>query len=167
MPPFYKLTEALEQLYESITVGEDGSIDEETRATLEAMQQPWREKAINIARLAKNLSGELAAYEQHEATIKARRMRIEKQVDQLKSYLRENMERLGETSVEEGTIKVRLCRNAQPTVVLQELGLHNVPAAFVIHPDPVLDKRKCLEHHKRGEQITGVEFLVGHHVRIS
>jgi len=167
MPNFYDLTTDLAKLYESITVGEDGSIDEETRATLEAMQQPWREKVINIARLVKNLGGELAAYEQHEAAIKLRRSRIEKQVDQLKSYLRENMERLGETSVEEGTIKVRLCRNSQPTVVLQELGLHNVPSAFVIHPEPILDKRKCLEHHKRGEQITGVEFLVGHHVRIS
>lgn len=167
MPNFYDLTTDLANLYESITVGEDGSIDEETLATLNAMQQPWRDKAVAIGKLVKNLGGELMAYEQHEATIRARRMRIEKQVDQLKTYLRENMERLGETAVEEGTIKIRLCRNSQPTVVLQGLGLHNVPAAFVIHPEPVLDKRKCIEHHKRGEQITGVEFLIGKHVRIS
>ena len=167
MPNFYDLTTDLAQLYESITVGEDGSIDEETLATLNAMQEPWRDKAVAIARLAKNLGGELAAYEQHEAAIRSRRMRIEKQVDQLKTYLRDNMERLGETAVEEGTIKIRLCRNSQPTVVLQGLGLHNVPAAFVIHPEPVLDKRKCIEHHKLGREITGVEFIVGKHVRIS
>lgn len=167
MPNFYDLTTDLAKLYESITVGEDGSIDEETLATLEAMQEPWRDKAVAIGKLVQNLGGELTAYEEHELKIKSRRMRIERLIDQLKTYLRDNMDRLKETEVDGGTIKIRLCRNSQPTVVLQGLGLHNVPYAFVVHPEPVLDKKKCLEHHKRGEQVTGVEFIVGKHVRIS
>lgn len=164
MSALYEMTSDLQALYESITVGEDGAIDQETIETIERMQIPWREKVLAIARLVKNLDAEAKKFAEHILVVTARKRRIEEQIERLKAYLRDNMDALGETSIDGDLIKVRLVRNSQPSVCAQ--SLRDVPPLFFFQPEPQLDKKRCLEHHKRGELVPGVEFILGKHVRI-
>lgn len=165
MPRLFELTRQLEELYDKITVGEDGEISPDMMAELNAIQEPWSEKADNIAGLIRNLETEADAFKAEADRMAAKSRAMNKRVDNLKEYLKTNLETLQIDSVKGSRFKISLCRNSKPTVCVPMLS--HIPLKYVVHPDPVPNKTAILEAIMAGETVSGVEIVNGRHVRIS
>jgi hypothetical protein len=125
------------------------------RDTLEGLQYPVEQKAINVAGFFQSLEAECQAMKAAETRIAERRKRTEAHVDRLKAYLREQMERCGITEIKSPEFRLSLRKNP-PRV--EHDGHSPMPPFYLRIPEPpapVVDKRAILDDLKAGKEVPG------------
>lgn len=155
----YELTENYLQLLE---MAED--MDPELlRDTLESIQESIEDKAENTAKLIKSLEADVKAIKEEEKRLADRRKALEKKIENIKDYLREQLELAGIDKVKRPTITVSIQNNPPSVRVVNE---ELIPSHFMIPQPPKLDKKGILEKLKNGEKVPGVELAQGRSLRI-
>lgn len=155
----YELTDNYMQLVELAD-----QLDEETfRNTLESIQESIEDKVENTAKVIKSIEADVQAIKEEEKRLKERRQALEKKIDSIKDYLKEQLEKAGIDKVKRPTITVSIQKNPPSVKVIDE---KLIPSSFMIAKAPELDKKAVLEKLKDGEEVPGVELFQGRSLRI-
>lgn len=131
--------------------------------TLESIQESIEDKAENTAKLIKSLEADVKAIKEEEKRLADRRKALEKKIENIKDYLREQLELAGIDKVKRPTITVSIQNNPPSVRVVNE---ELIPSHFMIPQPPKLDKKGILEKLKNGEKVPGVELAQGRSLRI-
>ena len=134
--------------------------------TLESLQFPMEQKAQNVVMFARNLEASAAAIKEAEAGMRARREAIERRAEQLREYVKQNMERVGMSSIECPFFKISI-RNNPPAVEIAEGAA--IPEQYLVTPPappPRPDKKLLATALKAGEFIDGVRMTQGTRLEI-
>lgn len=133
------------------------------RDTLESIQESIEDKAENTAKLIKSLEADVKAIKEEEKRLADRRKALEKKIENIKDYLREQLELAGIDKVKRPTITVSIQNNPPSVRVIDE---KIIPSDFMIPVAPKIDKKAILEKLKKGEEVPGVELAQGRSLRI-
>lgn len=127
--------------------------------TLEGMRYPLEQKAQNVIMFARNLEASAAAIKEAEAAMKLRREAIERRAEQLREYVKANMERTEISKIECPYFSLAI-RTNPPAVEIADGA--KVPEQYMVQPPspPARPDKKLLSAAlKAGEQIDGVRLV--------
>jgi predicted nuclease with TOPRIM domain len=155
----YELTDNYMQLIELAD-----QLDEETfRNTLESIQDSIEDKVENTAKVIKSIEADVLAIKEEEKRLKERRQALEKKIDNIKDYLKEQLEKAGIDKVKRATFTVSIQNNPPKAEIVDEKSL---PLEFMIPQPAKVDKRAILEKLKSGEHVPGAALVQEKGVRI-
>lgn len=145
-------------------------LDPQTVAdTLESLSGDLEAKATNVGLYIRNIGALVAGMKDAEASMKARREKAEKHVENLSAYLKANMERTGVTKIEGPMLALQIKKNP-PAVVIDAPDL--VPAFFWKLPPPPpppvrgIDKAAIKAAIAEGEEVPGARLVQGTRLEI-
>ena len=154
----YELTSAYEQLLEQAE-----EMDPEVfQDTLESIEDAIEEKAQNIAKLIRNLEGDIEVLKQEEQRLKRRRTSLESKVKSIKDYLKNELEGAGIDKVKSAHFNISI-RNNPPKVLVEDEKL--IPSDYMI-PKYSPDKKVLKELLQSGKEIPGVRLIQERGVQI-
>lgn len=156
----YEITEELEKLeamYELTYDEETGELNElefnEIQAMEEEMKNLLSNKSDSIIKYIKNLESDMNVLKEEEKRLKDRREKLEKKKEWLKTYLMENMLKLGYTKVEStyGTLSTRKSKST----VINEAIIPKDKRYWSVETKDKFDKNKIRKLIESGEKIVG------------
>lgn len=164
MPHLYEIARnkvELERLMEYGDLDPQAIID-----TLEAVEGELNDKAINVAKVTRNIDAVAAAVRQAGKDMLERAARMEKRAESIRQYLLMNMEFAGITKIECPQFVIAVKRNP-PAVVIDDEKF--VPAEYLTQPEPPTprpDKVKIRDALKAGEDVPGCRLVQSDRVEI-
>jgi len=157
MTALYELTKELKECEQLLMAGE---LTEEMLAdTLNALSSEFKSKAVNVGLFIKSVEQMSEACKNEQARLKDRQQSFDKKVEQMKTYLLENLIAIGETKITDPLITIS---TRKPTKACQIDDENKVPEQYVKTKTVTsIDKRTLLADLKNGEEIEGVSLIDG------
>lgn len=146
----------------------DADLPEEVVAdTLEALEGELIHKGRAVAAFALNLSAEIDAIKVVEKRISDRRKALERRADNLREYLRSNMEKAGISEIKaiDGSFTAKLAKG-RPSVVIDDESLFPDDSEFVKWKREV-SKTAIADAIKNGQDVPGAHIEVRPSLRLS
>ena len=157
MTSLYEMTS---EYKEALQVMQEADISDEAIAdTLEGLTGSIKDKGRNVAAFLQNLESDALAMKDAENRIAARRKTIENKVNQMKEYLRSNMEKceITEISCPEFTVKL-----GKPSSICQIDDETKLTAEYVVTKTThSADKRLILKDLKADKDVPGASLAYG------
>jgi uncharacterized protein with von Willebrand factor type A (vWA) domain len=153
MPKLYELTERYNNL---LALLDDPTI--EPTAVIEAangIEEELIDKAQAIAKLLKNMDGDIAAFKSEEKRLKEARSAKENKYESLKSYLESNLKQAKLDKVA-GIVPLGF-RKCPPSVEIIDPKL--IPEEYVKPHDPEFDKKAILSDLTAGNPVAGAKLV--------
>lgn len=151
----YELTE----IYENIENLED---DVDVASALATVDGELEDKLESIAKMIKNLDATAKACEDEEKRLKARKMAIKNRIDDIKRYVKENLEAMGKDKVEAGIFKWSLQYGPGRVEITDETKIPD--EFFVTEVKPLKTEiKKAIEN---GEITEGAEIIREKSIRL-
>lgn len=144
----YELTE----IYENIENLDD---DVNVASALATVDGALEDKLESIAKVIKNLDATAKAYEDEEKRLKARKMATKNRIDDIKRYVKENLEAMGKDKVEAGIFKWSLQFGPGRVEITDET---KIPDAFFVTEIKPL-KTEIKRAIENGEITEGAEIV--------
>lgn len=139
-------------------------LDQETfQDTLESIQDSIEDKVENTAKVIKSIEADVLAIKEEEKRLKERRQALEKKIDNIKDYLKEQLEKAGIDKVKRPLITVSIQNNPPKVEIVDEKSL---PFEFMIPQPAKVDKKAILEKLKNGEHVPGATLVQERGIRI-
>ena len=155
----YSITEEYLQL---LNMEED--IDEQAfKDTLESITDELETKADNIAKIIKELEGDVDTLKKEEERLAKKRKSIENKKSKLKDYLEESMILTGKSKLKTKLFGFTIQKNPPSLDIKAE---ENIPKNYYIEQQPKLDKKELLKAIKEGLEVEGVELKQSESLRI-
>ena len=152
-----KLYEISERYRNLVELLEDESIDEEAVvAALEEVEGEFAEKALNIARILKNIEAQIMVLTSEMDRLAKLKKVFTNKHNRLKTYLEMQMLVSGIEKIADPVLPLAL--RIAPASVEVDPGA-KVPEQYLIPQEPKIDKRGLLEALKAGEKIPGVRLI--------
>ena len=153
MKPLYQLTNEYLEIY---NCSEESDLDFAFAEKIEAIDSDFETKALNIASLIKNLTLDIDTVDNVLLDLEAKKHRLKKKVDNLKEYLKFNMEKVDKKEIRNTIHDIRIALNpCSVKVVNQEL----IPDEYIRKQEILKpDLTKIKDDLKRGVVIEGVEL---------
>lgn len=151
----YEITEqynnALNELLYNEEIPEEAAID-----TIEMLEGELVAKGQNVAAFILNVSYDIEALKQHEASIAARRKSLESRQNWLRQYLLTNMLKSGITEIKatDNTFTVKLCAGKESVCIDDESKLDD--RFFKIKKE--VSKTLISESIKNGQEVLGAHL---------
>jgi len=147
MTKLYELTQNYQNL---VSLLEDETIDSSVVGdAIRQIEGDIIDKAQNIAKLLKNMEGDIKVFEAEEKRLRAKRTALEKKCKSLKVYLETELRKIGVKKID-GIVPLsfRLC---PPSVEIVDIT--QIPERFLIQTAPEVDKKAILEAWRNGETL--------------
>ncbi len=144
----------------------EGVLDEELEAILDSMNLAITKKVEGIVRWDINLAGDEKAIDDEIARLQAMKRPKTNLRGRLKAYIKECMVDSGIQKKDFGIFSVRIQKNPPSVEVIDEAL---IPERFIVTiPESYkVDKKAVLDALKKGEDISGVQFITNKtHLRI-
>lgn len=155
----YELSQQYAQLVELVE-----ELDEVTfRDTLESIQEEIDDKVENTAKLMRSFQVDVDALKLEEKRLADRRRAIEKRIESIKDYLKNQMEVAGIDKVKRPTLTVSIANNP-PSVEIEDESL--IPFDYMVPQPARIDKKALLTALKEGQDISGASIKQTRGVRI-
>lgn len=160
----YELTTEFNELFNALEQSEDGNVSPEIAERLSKLEGDIANKIDGCCRVMKTLDAEAKAFAaEADRLLKAKRQR-ERHADWLKTYVREQMEVLGEDKLKTELFSLSICNNSNPSVSIFDEDM--VPVAYNLPVERRIDKSAILADVEGGKDVPGVEVVCGKHLRI-
>jgi hypothetical protein len=161
-----KLYELTAQYQELLDLIESGEIEEDVgKDTLEAINDAIETKVVNIAKVIKHLEYDTMIVKVEKDRMAIKQKSIERNRDNLKNYLYEQLLLIKDNKVKTPTITVSLKKNP-PAVEVDDVNLIPNEYFIVIPEDKKLDKDSVKKAIKDGEEVPGARLVQGMSVNI-
>lgn len=148
----YELSTQYKQLVDMLEQAQDNiETLEAIHDTLDAITDNIEIKADNIAKVMQQLKAEKEMIDAESKRLADRAAKLQKQHDQLKAYLFENMSVIGADKIKTALFSFTI-RNNHPSVNVIDESL--IPQEF-IKITPSIDKKSILEQLKNGQEVAG------------
>jgi chromosome segregation ATPase len=145
----------------------DSDMDEQTvKDTLEGLSGELETKGVNVAYVIRNMESSAEQIKQAEKAMADRRKALESRAEQLKRYLKDNMERTGITKIECPHFSIAIKHNP-PAVVIDDAAA--IPSDYMVTPPappPAPDKKLIAQAIKDGFEVPGCKLVSGTRVDI-
>ena len=151
----YEITQA----YENLASLED---KEEVGKYLDLIEDEFNQKAENTVKVIKNIGADIKALRDEEKRLAQKRKSLQSNQDWLKSYLQNNMERLGDKKIKAGIFNINIQKNPQSIKILDEA---TIPDKYKIASYRI-DKKTLKDDIKNGVEIEGAELVQTEGIRI-
>lgn len=149
----YELSTQYTQLVDMLEQAQDNiETLEAIHDTLDAITDNIEIKADNIAKVMQQLKAEKEIIDTEAKRLADRGAKLQKQHDQLKAYLFENMSMIGADKIKTALFSFTI-RNNPPSVNIIDETL--IPQEF-IKLTTSIDKKSIMEQLKGGQEVTGV-----------
>jgi len=157
MTALYELTKELKECEQLLMAGE---LTEEMLAdTLNALSSEFKSKAVNVGLFIKSVEQMSEACKNEQARLKDRQQSFDKKVEQMKSYLLENLIAIGETKITDPLITISTRKPAKVVVIDSE---ENIPSFYLKSKTVTsVDKREIEKALKDGEEVSGAHLEDG------
>lgn len=131
--------------------------------TLTGIEDGFDIKAENIAAYIKNELAEVDAMKKEEAALAKRRRTKENQVERMKKYLLDSMNKIGRTKIDTPKAKISVKNNAESVKIDDEKGfitmcINNGRGDILRYKDPEINKTAVKKLLQSGEIIAGAEL---------
>jgi len=151
----YSLSEqynkAFYELIDNLEIDEQAFLD-----TMEAIEGEIKLKAQNVGAFFLNIEAEISAIKEAENKMQARRKWLQKKSEQLKFYLKSNMERCAILEIKSPEFSIKLANNPSSLIVDNEDVID--AEYFEIETVKTLNKNKVKQALKDGLTIEGVHL---------
>jgi len=155
-----KLYELSSQFNEFLQLAESEEFDTQVVAdTLESITAEIQEKGRNVAAYSQNIDADIQAMKEAEQRIVSRRKTLERKLEWMKDYLRNNMERCGISKIECPEFKVSLSKPSEICEVYDEDALP--PDYVVTKTTKAPDKKLIMKALKDGFEVEGAKIGKG------
>jgi len=138
----------------------DDSIDESALyIEMDKVKGEINVKMENYAIATQNMAALAKSMKDAEEKINARRKKLEDRIENIKSYIKHNMDRLQIHRISSPYLNIQI-KNNPPSVRINNED--QIPSEYMVQPEPQPmrpDKRKMLEDLKEGVVIEGVELV--------
>lgn len=124
------------------------------------------DKATNVAMFVRNLEASADSIKQAEKQMADRRKALEAKADRIRSYLLDNMLRVGISKIDTPYFSLSVRKNP-PSV--EVLNFDSIPDEYMDippPPSPVLNKVRLKEDLKNGVIVEGARLTAGHSLQI-
>lgn len=154
MTQLYKLTGQLKEL--EILVSKEEVPAEQVEDTLKVIEGDFEEKAINIIKVVKNQQPSIDAMDNEIARLNRMKKSIASKMENLKEYLRTNMEASGISKIECPLFTITCKKPADVVIITDEDELPDdlVTTKTTVSPD----KKVILKKLKAGEDVPGAHL---------
>lgn len=156
MTSLYELSNEYQQAQTKLLASD---FDEQTiKDTLEGLAGDLEVKAVNVAMFIRNVEVTADAIKQAEKDMADRRKALEKKVEAMKQYLKENMQACGITKIESPYFALTIKKNP-PAVIIDNAGL--IPSNLYVYPEapePYPDKKAIADEIKAGNEVAGAHL---------
>jgi hypothetical protein len=152
----YEITQEYKNALDEICDSETGEINENALAKIDEISAEFKDKGIAVASYLKTLEAESSAIDKAREEMAKREYGLDRQVDFLKNYLLQNMERcdIKEISCPYFSIKIKKC-----PVSVEVLDDALIPDSFKNSKTITsLDKLKIKNAILSGEEIPGAQL---------
>lgn len=163
----YELTQTYEEVLQELEehVDSNGVIDDEFVEKLDNIKDKFDNKVGNCCKAIKMLEGNVETVGKERERLERKSKGLQRQIEFLKGYIQNNMERLRIDMVETALFKVRL-QKSPITVNVDEIDKVDSKWIREIH-EVKIDKRALIDHIKAtGEVPSGVDMIESNHLRI-
>ena len=138
----------------------DDSIDESALyIEMDKVKGEINVKMENYAIATQNMAALAKSMKDAEEKINARRKKLEDRIENIKSYIKHNMDRLQIHRISSPYLNIQI-KNNPPSVRINNED--QIPSEYMVQPEPQPmrpDKRKMLEDLKQGVVIDGAELV--------
>lgn len=162
MIKLYELTEMYKNVWDLIA---DEDIDiEMLEVALQNIEDNIELKADNMAKLIKNIDGDVLALKEEEKRLASRRKALENKQTNIKSYLESQLLSMGVDKVKTTLFTVAL-QNNPPSVKFTNEDL--IPEMYKKEVTTItIPKKEILDAIKNGIEVPGAEIIQGKSLRI-
>ena len=160
MLKLYEITAEYDKLLGAIW-DNDGEISDHIGASLDEVNDEFKTKVLNIAKMIKNLEGEQAAFNAEGQRLAKKAGSISNNIDWLKNYIKDGMKRM-QTNEVKGEILTIKTRPSPPSCIV--LDIHTIPAFYtnVVPEHREANKKRIIQQYKENDEIVpGTEISVG------
>lgn len=156
MASIYELTADIQKLYDLLDKGE---LDEEMiRDAILNTKEEIGIKLDNYECFIKNLESDIKGLKEEEKRLKERRQSYENTVAEMKDAMRLALKATGNDKVKTSRFTFWLQKN-NPSVVIDEQYIENIPEAYLVHQEPTIDKKKLLADLQEGVDLEGIAHI--------
>jgi hypothetical protein len=166
MTALYELTNQYRTLVDLAfeEVDEDGQLTGDFLAVLSNLEDGIDNKLSALCRVVRELDAVEQSAKQEAAFFRDKANRAALAVERLKSYMKTNLEELGETKRKVDDVFTVAIQNNPPSVDVYDLD--KIPHEFDVPQVRIVDKTRIKELLKTGQEIPGAVLMRGTHLRI-
>ena len=154
----YELTDAYQQI---INLMEESDAD--LADTLESINEALEVKLENTAKVIRTVEAEANAIKVEEERLKKRRQVMVNNVDRMKQYIFEAMQKTGKDKLKGVHVSLRLQNNPQSVHVINDKA---IPAHYLVEQPSTVDRKALLQDLKNGIAVDGAELKQEKSLRI-
>lgn len=158
----YELASQYEFLLNDLYDEETGEIKEQSLARLHEIKDSAENKCINTVKVLKHMQKECAAIEIERKNMAVREKAFKSQIDRLKDYLKENMERLNINKIECPQFIIALQKSPVAVDRYEEKDIPFDYQKITVEYDNTKIKHDILN----GVVVPGARLIQNNHVRI-
>ena len=148
---------------EVLNLLEEGGLEPSVLAdTLDSIREPMQQKAENTVKVIQHLENNDLILKKEIDRLQEKRKANQKNVENLKHYLRDSLDMLPEPKVKTALFNIWVQNNPPSLVVNKE---DNIPEVFYEPQAPKLNKKALKEALEEGHRIEGVEIKQSRGVR--
>tara|TARA_Y100000768_G_scaffold387658_1_gene379675 strand:+ start:1456 stop:1947 length:492 start_codon:yes stop_codon:yes gene_type:complete len=156
----YDIANEFEQALENLLDHEDSNLID----NIEKIEGEFKFKSTNVAKYIRNLEHLVSGIKEIENNQKERRNSLEKKIDRLKDYLKDNLEKTNTEKIESEDIVISIYKNPIKLNILNE---DLIPEKyFLFKENKVVNKEKIKEQLKNGTEVPGCELIQEKRVNI-
>lgn len=167
MASIYELTGDFLTLWNLMDEGEIP--DDVLAGAFECSKEELALKLEGYCKFIKNLKSDAAGLKAEEERLASRRKTLENTEKRMKEAMRAALIAAGEKKIPTGTFVVGLQANSQPSVIIDEQYIENIPERYLIPQEPKIDTAQIRKDLQAGEvaDLEGVAHLDrGEHITI-
>ena len=135
---------------------------EALKDTLDSIEDAFDDKVENTAKVIKSLEADVESIENEVRRLTARKSALKNNATNLKSYLQDEMDKVGKTKVKGSLFNVGI-QNNQPSLRLADEFENQ---RYLVEVVPKYDKKAILADLKAGKEIDGADVVQGRSLRI-
>lgn len=159
-----KLYEITERYNNILSLIDDENVsDDLIQNALEEVKEDFKEKALNLSKLIKNIESDICALDREEKRLYALKKAYKTKMESIKNYLFINMQTNNFKKLDLDIFKLTIAKNPPSLVVLPN---SSIPQNYLIMQEPKIDTKKLKEDIKNGLVIKGVSLEQKESLRI-
>lgn len=165
MSSLYELTERYAALFELACdeADDEGQVGRDFVEALKRLEDEINFKLESCCRLWRSLDAQLLGVKTERERLAKRERALENRLQSLKDYLKDSLIANGIQKRQVGIFNLRLQKNSQASVVIEDEKL--LPADAFVAPPPQLSKLWIREAIESGKEVPGAYLETGQHVR--
>ena len=159
----YKIDAEMDAIFRASAENE-GELTDEQSARVDELEIEWPVKVEHVGMHVRNLKATAKAYKDEAARMAAKGKAAENDADYWTEYLYASLMKPNNPKVVKGKFLTVALQNSPRKLAIEDETA--IPKAYLVQPDPVIDKAGIKAALESGGIVPGASLFQGQHIRI-